>query len=263
MLAIITCKFHFHATIMHATTRNDLIQLTNPLLTHSFTLNPRLATFYLHCIPTQLSPPHQRTAQMVLKLQLPSLKPMTQNLIGANLNQNKLLSCTPIAIIKSCLPVRFVKNPNKTAKSRISKRSVKKSVSLDREAKKIVHSSQRPSAAAQKVENAKVDFAKNYPVKCKLTLSVLGTSSLWHIIADQKFFENIFLHLIFSDCLSTTNSENLNKNIKSFNRFYRMILHTEPDLIYKSLQHDPDYASQTTILIEYRFKFLLLAVIRQ
>ena len=42
-----------------------------------------------------------------------------------------------------------------------------------------------------------------------------------------------------------------------------MLLHTEPDLIYKSFHHELDHAFQTNFHIEHTQKMLLLTVIHR
>ena len=57
--------------------------------------------------------------------------------------------------------------------------------------------------------------------------------------------------------------ENLNKTSKVFSHFHNMILHVEPNIVFKLFQHSPDYASQTTMPTEYRLKLLFLSVMRK
>ena len=102
------------------------------------------------------------------------------------------------------------------------------------------------------VEKVAADHYKNYPVKDKLTLSALGTTSLDHVMTDQAVFEWVRLYLILSDYLPTAGVENLNKTSKSFDHFYTMLLHAEPSLTCKFLQHNPDYAFQTNMPIKLR-----------
>ena len=102
----------------------------------------------------------------------------------------------------------------------------------------------------QKVKKGTEYCAKKWPVKCKLTISALGTPSLDHIATEKKVYEHTKLHLILSDCMSSTEVENLNKIVELFNHFHIMILHAKPNIICKILQYEPDYASQKTVPIK-------------
>ena len=113
------------------------------------------------------------------------------------------------------------------------------SVVTDREVKKLACFNQKLSAAARKVEKAAADYAKKYPVKGNITLSVLGNTSLDCVMTDQEVFKNTYLHLILSDCLPNTGVETLNKTSESFNHFHTVLLHAEPSTICKMFQCDP------------------------
>ena len=140
-------------------------------------------------------------------------------------------------------------NREKDSESRTPKYVRSKSFITDMEVKQLACSSQNPSTAVQKVENAAVDNAKNYHVKGKLALSGLGTPSIDYIVAYQEVFEHIWLYLILSNCLSTTDNGNLSKTSKLFNHFHIVLLHAEPNMSCKLFQHDSDYVSQTTMSI--------------
>ena len=61
-----------------------------------------------------------------------------------------------------------------------------------------------PSSAVRNVEQTAADCLAHYPVKGKITLSALETSSLDHIMTNQEVFEHTYLHLILSDYMSIT-----------------------------------------------------------
>ena len=105
--------------------------------------------------------------------------------------------------------------------------------------------------------------AAHYPIKIKLTLSALGAPFLDHILTCASVFENTCLHLILSYCMSATEVETLNKTSKTFTPFHHMLLHAEPNIVCKLFQHDPYCASQTTMPIERRLKFLFLTLMRR
>ena len=69
---------------------------------------------------------------------------------------------------KSYLLKRFVKKPSKASKSRTHKYERKKSVTIDREVKKLACFNQKTSAAVRKVEKAAANHANNYPLKASL-----------------------------------------------------------------------------------------------
>ena len=122
----------------------------------------------------------------------------------------------------------------------------------------LAYFNQKPSVATQNVEKTTASCAEECATKGKLTLSVLRTPSLDHILKCDTCFEHTCLHLILSDYLFVTDVENLNKNSKPFAHFHKMLSHVEPNTVFKLFQDDLDYASQTSIPIEHILKFLFL-----
>ena len=134
-------------------------------------------------------------------------------------------------------------------------------MSLSAKAKKIDHFSQNPSVAVQKVEQSIVCRASKCPMKGELTKSALINSSLDHIIADDIIVEHIFMCFILSHLLSPKAAKNLNAHSKLLNYFQTMFFRMKLEIIYNSFQCDQDCASQTTMHMEHRMKFLFLVAI--
>ena len=105
-------------------------------------------------------------------------------------------------------------------------------------------------SATQNFERVAASCAAEHATKVKLTLLALGSLYLEHMFTCDTVFEHTYLCIITSYCLSTADVANLNKTSKAFSHFHKMILHSEPNIVFKLFQNDPDHASQTSVPIE-------------
>ena len=95
---------------------------------------------------------------------------------------------------------------------------------------------QKPSSGTQNIEKATDGSVVEHSTNCELTLSALVNPSLEHILTCDTAFEHTCLRLILSEYLSTTDVENLNKTIKTFTNFHKMLSHAESCIVWVILE---------------------------
>ena len=110
--------------------------------------------------------------QLVLKLQPPNLQPTPQWLLEVPLHQDITLPYVDTVTGNSFPRSRLVKNRKKVEKSRRPKH---KKLPTDKEAQQLAHFNRKHSVEVHNVEKDTADYASHCPVKCKLTLSALGS----------------------------------------------------------------------------------------
>lgn len=110
----------------------------------------------------------------------------------------------------------LVKIIKKDATTRTAKH---KMLDADRSLPKLAYFNQKPYAETQKVEKATSSCAAEYATKGKLTLSVLRTPFLDHMLTYDTVLEYIYRHIISPDYLSAMDVEKWNELIKTLPTF--------------------------------------------
>ena len=97
---------------------------------------------------------------------------------------------------------------------------------------------QELSPVVYKVEQVTVQRTSNYPIKGKLKVSVLGTTSSDYAFTYDSVFEN--LDLILSDFFLKKKVNNFCTCCSSFNYFHTMVNHVKPEIMHKLSQCSTD-----------------------
>ena len=131
-----------------------------------------------------------------------------------------------------------------------------------KEAKRLDYFSAGHTTSA-KLHQAEEDYARKHPLKGELICKSRGKPSAHHSCTSEAVFDHVYLHLVLSDYLSTTELQNLNACNMLYEHLCKMMNHINLNLVYDLFDYDLDYMKQEEIPFKRSMQYLFLALVHK